>query len=174
MCLVFLFAQRKMILYPHKIGYNKYTNMKKGGFFMNFYFSDFISERDWNRFSFSLKMSLEPTFKKRVQESKLCFLFEENEEQEIIGLFVGESLGNWLYIHKIWIDENIRGKGYGKKLMQKVETQALEQGIDYLFAEAIENEIAPFYRKNKFIKKFIFSNYLDLGEKSCFFKKIKA
>lgn len=141
---------------------------------MNFYFSDFISERDWNKFSISLKMHLAPAFKKRVQESKMYVLFEENEEQEIIGIFVGELLGNWLYIHKILIDENIRGKGYGKKLMQEMEKQAIEQGISYLFAEAVENEIAPFYRRNKFVKKMISSNYLNLGKKSCFFKKIKA
>jgi len=51
------------------------------------------------------------------------------DENQTIGGITGNLFWNYLYIDLMWIDENYRGKGIGRKLIEAVEKLAIENGI---------------------------------------------
>ncbi|MDF1520030.1 MAG: GNAT family N-acetyltransferase [Brevefilum sp.] len=51
------------------------------------------------------------------QGKNLCFVLE-NPDGEVLGGVIGMTYWNWLYISLMWLPEDLRGKGYGHKLLE--------------------------------------------------------
>ncbi len=47
---------------------------------------------------------------------------------KIVGGLVGETYWGWMYVNVLWVSEKYRGKGFGRSLMQKAETEARKRG----------------------------------------------
>jgi len=85
----------------------------------------------------------------------------EGKEQ----IFDGE---NCLYLHDLWVNENFRGKGKGKKLLEKCEKYAKSNGKDYVtLITSISNKPAvSLYEKSDY------KVYNTNDVKNFYFKKL--
>jgi GNAT superfamily N-acetyltransferase len=81
----------------------------------------------------------------RYQEVNLILL---DENENIRGGILGEICWNWLEIHTLMIDEDIRGLGYGTKLLAEIERAALESQCDFIKVDTLSFQALDFYQNN--------------------------
>ena len=69
----------------------------------------------------------------------------------VTGKFLRQaSYGTGLYVSKFWTSEAVRGKGYGRVLMDNVVRLALEQRVDVISLHSSEGLSYPFYDRYGF------------------------
>ena len=78
-------------------------------------------------------------------------LFALNDKNEVIGGLLGESIWGWLLIDILWVDESVRGQGYGEELMTRAEEIARENGWTHIILETFSFQALPFYQKLGFV-----------------------
>ncbi|MFE3573826.1 GNAT family N-acetyltransferase [Lysinibacillus sp. NPDC059133] len=81
----------------------------------------------------------------RYQEINL-FLTDKNDQ--ICGGILGEICWNWLEIHTLMIDEDIRGLGYGSKLLIEIEQIALHNKCDFIKVDTLSFQALDFYQNH--------------------------
>ena len=81
----------------------------------------------------------------RYQEINL-FLTDENDR--VRGGILGEICWNWLEIHTLMIDEEIRGSGYGSKLLIEIEQIALHNNCDFIKVDTLSFQALDFYKNH--------------------------
>ena len=64
------------------------------------------------------------------------------------GGLLGEVCWNWLEIHTLMVDEEIRKLGYGTKLLLEIEQIALEKKCDFIKVDTLSFQALGFYEKN--------------------------
>ncbi len=52
----------------------------------------------------------------------ICFLLRA-EDGEIVGGLIGETHWNWLYVNLLFVREELRGRGYGERLLARAEQE---------------------------------------------------
>lgn len=68
------------------------------------------------------------------------------------GVIVGGVHGNygsfgWLYVDALWVSEEVRGKGYGTKLMEMIEGEGVRHGCTNVYLNTFSFEAPAFYEK---------------------------
>lgn len=74
-------------------------------------------------------------------------VFVRDERSRIVGGLVGEIKWRWLYVAKLWLSEELRGRGLGTRLMAEAERFAWEQGCLGIHLDTFEYQALPFYQK---------------------------
>jgi GNAT superfamily N-acetyltransferase len=74
-------------------------------------------------------------------------IFIRNKANEVVGGVIANSFGGWVYIALLWIDESLRNRGYGTRLMHLVETEAIQLGCQYAHVDTYSFEAKPFYER---------------------------
>ena len=72
--------------------------------------------------------------------------FIRDESGNAIGGLVGQIKWRWLYIEKLWIPDEVRGKGLGKKLMLDSEDFARTRGCVGIRVDTFEYQALEFYK----------------------------
>lgn len=87
-----------------------------------------------------------------------------------LGAVIGEINWGWLYIKAFWIDDSIRNKGWGQKMLYELEKYALSRGITNIRLETTTFQALGFYKKLGYI---VFAELEDMppGEIIYFLKK---
>lgn len=62
-------------------------------------------------------------------------IFLRDDEDAIRGGVTGGVWGGWLHVLTLWVDPPMRGRGYGRALMQAAEAEALAAGARHAFLE---------------------------------------
>ncbi|MCZ8537083.1 GNAT family N-acetyltransferase [Paenisporosarcina quisquiliarum] len=75
-------------------------------------------------------------------------LFLKDENGLVRGGLLGEVCWNWLEIHTLMVDEDIREFGYGSKLLSEIEQIALEKKCDFIKVDTLSFQALDFYEKN--------------------------
>jgi len=75
-------------------------------------------------------------------------LFLTDEEGQICGGILGEICWNWLEIHTLMIDENLRGLGYGSKLLLEIEQIAINNDCDFIKVDTLSFQALDFYQNH--------------------------
>ena len=75
-------------------------------------------------------------------------VFLQEESGEIKGGIIGGTYWGWLYIDSLWIDETLRHKGYGKKLLEMAEEEAKKRGCNNAHLDTHDFQSVNFYKKN--------------------------
>ena len=70
-----------------------------------------------------------------------------DREGALIGGLLGATYLGWLTIQVLWIDERLRGQGYGSALMEIAENEAVRRGCPRVFLETLSFQALPFYEK---------------------------
>lgn len=105
-------------------------------------------QSDWNKVQQSLIdfnsefMSTELTNK----YEEICLVVKD-EQDKICGGLNAVICWNFMEISMIFIDEEIRNYGYGRKLMEQVEQIALNEKCDFIKLDTLEFQAKEFYEK---------------------------
>ncbi|MFJ7933235.1 GNAT family N-acetyltransferase [Sporosarcina sp. NPDC096371] len=71
----------------------------------------------------------------------------KNDKGEILGGITGTIFWHHLHINFLWIDESLRGKGYGKKLLDYIEETARENKCRLIQLDTFSFQAPDFYQK---------------------------
>jgi GNAT superfamily N-acetyltransferase len=66
---------------------------------------------------------------------------------QLAGGLLGATYLGWLQIQVVWLDDSVRGQGYGSELMALAEEEALRRGCARAFVETLSFQALPFYEK---------------------------
>ena len=69
------------------------------------------------------------------------------EENEIIGGIIYVCFKPWAYIQLLWVSDDLRGKGYGAKLIKAAEDDARRKGSTKAMVDTFSFQAPEFYRK---------------------------
>ena len=97
-------------------------------------------------------------------------IFIRNEEKKVVGGAIGSVFGGWLYISLMWVEESLRNRGYGTKLLEMMENEAVKLGCRHAHVDTYSFEARPFYEKNGYTVFALLENYPE-GHSKHFLKK---
>ncbi len=66
---------------------------------------------------------------------------------QIIGGLVGELFWNAVHVELLWVADEHRRRGYGRRLMQKVEGEARARGADLVYLNTFSFQAPAFYER---------------------------
>jgi GNAT superfamily N-acetyltransferase len=65
----------------------------------------------------------------------------------VLGGVLGHTKWKWMYIAKLWVDDSVRGKGFGTRLMNAAEDLARQRGCIGVVLDTFEYQARPFYER---------------------------
>jgi ribosomal protein S18 acetylase RimI-like enzyme len=63
----------------------------------------------------------------------------------VAGGLLGETYWGWLHIAQIWLHESIRKRGYGTRLVQLAEVEAIQRGCQHAHLDTMDWQALDFY-----------------------------
>jgi GNAT superfamily N-acetyltransferase len=78
---------------------------------------------------------------------RICFAVQ-GPGQEIVGGVIAALYWNWLYIDLMWMQEELRGRGYGSRLLTLVEDEARRCGAKNAYLDTFSFQAPDFYKKH--------------------------
>ena len=74
-------------------------------------------------------------------------LFLRSSEGEILGGLTGYRVWGWLHVDLLWVSEDLRGQGYGSRLLEEAEEEAIRDGCTHAFLDTFDFQALPFYER---------------------------
>lgn len=68
-----------------------------------------------------------------------------DEDGTIVGGCACNTRWTWLYVDMLWVDERVRGRGFGTSLLQAAEAEATRRGCTKAYLDTISFQAKPFY-----------------------------
>jgi GNAT superfamily N-acetyltransferase len=81
----------------------------------------------------------------RVPGFKPIAVLMKDEHGALVGGIWGHINWNWLHVVLLWVSEEVRGSGYGCKLMEAIEQAARERGCTSAHLDTFSFQARPFY-----------------------------
>ena len=75
-----------------------------------------------------------------------------SSQENIVGALTAYTLWDWVYIDELWIDERLRGQGFGKKLLEALEDYARAEKLSGLWLWTQSWQAAGFYEHHGFLE----------------------
>ncbi|WP_042439199.1 GNAT family N-acetyltransferase [Clostridium amazonitimonense] len=98
---------------------------------------------------------------------------EIDEDKELLGGIVCTIVGQWLEIDFLWIKDEQRGKGLGKKLLHEAEKIGIENKCNMAFLTTMNFQAEPFYLKHGYKTVYVQKGYPITNEKYFMEKELK-
>lgn len=70
----------------------------------------------------------------------------------LIGGLNGVTHWRWLYVRHLWVGENQRGRGLGRRLMAEAEQVAQDRGCIGVYVDTFDPRVAAFYESLDFFR----------------------
>jgi GNAT superfamily N-acetyltransferase len=80
------------------------------------------------------------------QGRNLCFVVRGPDE-EIVGGVIGATYWNWLHVDLMWVKEELRGRGYGGRLLAMAEEEARKRGAEHAYLDTFSFQAPEFYKR---------------------------
>lgn len=77
---------------------------------------------------------------------RLVIVVRDNNDQ-ILGGLVGSLYWNWLAVDLLWVQEALRGQGYGHRLLETAEQEAIAHGCEHAHLDTLSFQAPAFYQK---------------------------
>ena len=74
-------------------------------------------------------------------------IFVRDERDAILGGACGHVWGGWLNLSLLWVAEPLRGRGYGRKLLEAAEHEASSQGCRGAVLTTFSFQARGFYER---------------------------
>jgi GNAT superfamily N-acetyltransferase len=81
------------------------------------------------------------------QVKRLCFVLRA-PDQEIVGGVIGVTYWGWLYIDLLWVKDELRGCGYGHRLLTQAEDEARQRGAKNVYLDTFSFQSPDFYKQH--------------------------
>jgi len=105
-----------------------------------------------------------------VELGRAVQVFIRNRENRVVGGVIGHVFGGWLYVSLLWVEESLRNKGNGGRLLRMIESEAVKLGCKYAHLDTYSFEARPFYEKHGYTLFATLDNYPE-GHCKHFLKK---
>jgi GNAT superfamily N-acetyltransferase len=93
-----------------------------------------------------IEQHIESKFQNRINKQLAFFL--QDEKGAIVGGVHGKyGSWGWLYISTLWVSEDVRGGGYGRRLMNYIEQEAIKNGCINAYTDTFSFQAPEFYKK---------------------------
>lgn len=79
------------------------------------------------------------------QGQNLCFVLRA-PDQEIVGGVIGATYWDWLHIDLMWVKEELRGRGYGHRLLMLAEEEGRKRGAKNAHLDTFSFQAPEFYQ----------------------------
>jgi ribosomal protein S18 acetylase RimI-like enzyme len=76
----------------------------------------------------------------------ICFVIQDPHE-EVVGGVIAAIHWDWLYIDLMWIKEEFRGLGYGRRLLELAEEKTRQLGAKNAYLDTFSFQAPGFYKK---------------------------
>ncbi|TKB48429.1 GNAT family N-acetyltransferase [Ferrimonas sediminicola] len=70
-----------------------------------------------------------------------------DDRGELVAGASGSSFGHWLQLDWLWVDDRLRGEGWGSRLLHEFEGQGRERGCRWCLLDTLEFQARPFYER---------------------------
>ena len=100
---------------------------------------------------------------------RICYAVYD-EDEKIVGGILGEIYWGWLYVDLLWVEEELRGKGYGHQLLAQLEEDARQLGAKHAYLDTLSFQVPDFYKEHGYE---VFGELADfpVGHRRYFFRK---
>lgn len=78
---------------------------------------------------------------------RLCFVLN-TPDQEVVGGVLGEVYWGWFYLDLLWVKEELRGRGYGHRLLTIAEDEARQRGAKHVYLDTFSFQAPDFYKRH--------------------------
>jgi len=65
----------------------------------------------------------------------------------LLGGAYGDTHSGWLYLSLLWVDESFRGQGWGKRLLERFEAEAIARDYHAVWVDTYGFQAPGFYEK---------------------------
>lgn len=77
-------------------------------------------------------------------------VFVRDADGTIVAGALGNTYWGWLYIGTLWVDERLRGQGWGSQVLQAAEDEARRRDCHHVHLDTMSFQALPFYLKHGF------------------------
>ena len=77
---------------------------------------------------------------------RICFALHAPDE-EIVGGALGELYWDWLHLDLLWVTDELRGRGFGHRLLNVIEDEARSRGAKNVFLDTFSFQAPGFYQR---------------------------
>ena len=77
----------------------------------------------------------------------LCFVLQTSDEV-VVGGVIGATIWDWLHINLMWIKDEIRGRGFGHRLLTLAEDEARNRGAKNTYLDTFSFQAPEFYTQH--------------------------
>jgi ribosomal protein S18 acetylase RimI-like enzyme len=95
------------------------------------------------------------------------------DNQRFIGGIFGNFQYEYLYINRLFVDPNYRGKRLATKLIRMIEKEAIKRGITNVYLTTFEFQALPLYKKKGFKVVMEINDYPKGFKEYTLYKKLK-
>jgi GNAT superfamily N-acetyltransferase len=107
-----------------------------------------------------------------VNERKPLAIQITDDQGGIIAGSSARTFGNWLLINTLWVDESLRGKKVGTRILAELEKAASERGCTLSMLDTLNFQAMPFYEKHGYQTKWVQEHYPKTGCKYFMVKEL--
>ena len=81
------------------------------------------------------------------RKSELINIFLKDKHKKVFGAVVITVLWNGMEINSLWIDESLRGQGWGRILIEEAEKEGKLRGCNIAYTNTFSWQAPEFYKK---------------------------
>lgn len=74
-------------------------------------------------------------------------IFLRDDHGRLVGGLLGSSCWQWLTIDFLWVSEELRGRGYGTRLLAAAESEAISRDCRHVYLDTFSFQARGFYEK---------------------------
>ncbi len=78
---------------------------------------------------------------------RLCFVLHAPDEA-IVGGVLGETYWDWFHLDLLWVKDELRGRGFGHRLLTLAEDEARQRGAKNAYIDKFSFQAPDFYEQN--------------------------
>lgn len=78
---------------------------------------------------------------------QLCFVLR-GPDQEVVGGVIGTTYWDWFAVDLMWVREDLRGQGYGHRLLTMAEDEARKRGAKHVHLDTFSFQAPDFYKQH--------------------------
>lgn len=105
-----------------------------------------------------------------LRKTEMFSIALKNEDNEFMGGIIVSFLWNGMEILSLWVDRRIRKQGWGRKLMQAVEKEAIKRGCTFAYTNTFSWQAPEFYKELGYVLYGKLDNF-PKGNFLSYFKK---
>jgi len=111
-----------------------------------------------------------PHFPEDIKEQNIALLIRDKNQKIIAGL-TGTMILTSLSVKYLWLDERHRGCGLGSQLLERIELEAIKQGVHHIYLDTFTFQAPKFYEKKGFKEVGRYKNFPLAGVDKIFYQK---